>query len=205
MASSSSSAGRTARRLALAVASRSLARNPPQPPTQQLDHLVDRLLVGDAEMAASAHVLFDQPVNAQNTCRPRPARTPDPAHTTRLLAYIVESRAERAAEPLGYVMEGCAEVLVLEFDHVDEDQQEVLRILGILARIAEATQSDRVWPKDPEPGDGLSKPFGDQRAVLLHQADEKRFFAGIMSVNRRVDTPALLAISRLLCRESPAW
>src|SRR5258708_3966875 len=112
----------------MAVASRGPARHAPQSPTQQLDHLLDRLLIGDAEMAASTHMLFDQPVMYKiHVDRGQDERRILPA-PARLLAHIGESRAERSAEPLGYVMEGCAEVLVLEFDHVDEDQQEVLRI-----------------------------------------------------------------------------
>jgi hypothetical protein len=136
-------------------------------------------------MAASAHVLFDQPVmdkihvnRGQHEGRVLPA----PAG---LLAHIGESRAERASEPLGHVMEGCTEVLVLEFDHVNEDQQEIFRILAHLGanRRGERRQigfGQRIL----ELGDGLSKPFGDQRAVLFHQAGEERFFAGVMSVNR---------------------
>ncbi len=137
-------------------------------------------------MAASAHVLFDQPVmykihvdggEYERRVLPAPAR---------LVAHIVENRAERAAKPLGNVMEGCAEVLVLEFDHVDEDQQEVLRILAHLGanRRGERRQIG-FGQRIPEPGDGLSEPFGDQRSVLLHQAGEERFFAGVMGVNRR--------------------
>jgi len=121
-------------------------------------------------------------------------------HERRILAtpavlffHAAHPRPQKMAELLRHVVKGLRKVLVLEFDDVDVNQQQVLRIRrykrpylgGNPCQIVLGQGVFERGAKTPAPGLG-------PRSVATDQAGKDRFFAGIVGVDRSGGNARLL-------------